>query len=80
MDQELSCDARLIQPFLRNGRNTKPALPALKRRAIVGQSLRDNKLDLRWGWESREGLGGKKPVWTSARTWPQEEIQARGGG
>jgi len=43
MDHDLSRDARLIQPFLRNGRNIKLALPALKRRAIVGQSLRDNK-------------------------------------
>ena len=33
MDQELSSDAWLIQPFLRNRWNTKLALPALKRRA-----------------------------------------------
>jgi hypothetical protein len=59
-DQELSWDGGLIQPFLRNGRNPKLALPALKRRAIVGQSLRDNKPDLCWGWRLREALDSKK--------------------
>jgi len=62
MDEELSGHARFIQPFLRNGRNIKPALPALKRRAILGQSLRDNKSDLRWGWGSREARDGKRRI------------------
>jgi hypothetical protein len=39
MDRELSWDVRLIQPFLRNGWNITLALPALKRRAILGQRL-----------------------------------------
>ena len=62
MDQELSCHARFIQPFLRNGRTIKPALPALKRRAIVGQSLRDNKSDLCWGWRFHGTLDSRRSV------------------
>jgi len=63
MDQELSRDARLVQPFLRNGRSIKPAFPALKRRAILGQSLRDNKPGPCRGRRLREALDGKEPVW-----------------
>ena len=39
--QGLVYDMGLIQPSLRDGRNAT-AFPALKRRAIVGMSLRDN--------------------------------------
>jgi len=35
-------DMRPVQPSLRDGRNTKRLVPALKRRATVGMSLRDN--------------------------------------
>jgi hypothetical protein len=35
-------DMGLIQPSRRDGSNPKPLVPALKHRAIVGMSLRDN--------------------------------------
>jgi len=41
-NQELMYDTPLIQPSLRDGGNTRLVFPALKRRAIVGMSLRDN--------------------------------------
>jgi hypothetical protein len=58
--QELMHEMPLIQPSLRDGGNTRLLFPALKRRAIVGMSLRDNnRPQTRWHFERRLRPAGK---------------------